>query len=215
MTSSFCILNFFVFVTSIALSKLSLMPYPNGMVRFFDLLLSLNETFVVLTLSLLSGTCLIWTSISSLDGNLVNLALSSLNMTCLVLDHCGVDLTLLSFLDACLIYTYWMGWCECGLGRHFFYTSTPFGRNRMNLVSQELVLFRFALKSLIVKELKRSVQKVSSLKSNTLHFGVGGGLIFVLLLYLFTKVRKWPSWYTIGAISLGCWHSKSVGLVFR
>ena len=111
---------------------------------------------------------LIWTSISSLDGNLVNLALSSLNMTCLVLNHCGVDLTLLSFLDACLVYTYWMGWCECGLGRHFFYTSTPFGQNRMNLVSQELVLFRFALKSLIVKELKCSVQKVSSLKSNTL-----------------------------------------------
>ena len=63
-------------------------------------------------------------------------------MTCLISYQCGVDWTLPSLLSACLVYTSWMGWCQCGLDRHFSYTSTPsFGYNRMNLVSQDLVLF--------------------------------------------------------------------------
>ena len=122
------------------------------MVRFFDLLLSLNETFVVLTLSLLSGTCLIWTSISSLDGILVDLALSLLNMTCLIFCQCDVHLTLLSLVLSTLL-----EWNGVSLDLWtLLYTSTPsFRQNMMNLVSQDLVVFYFILwhtsKSLVLK----------------------------------------------------------------
>ena len=50
-------------------------------------------------------TCHIRTSISPLGDDLVGLALSLLNVTCLALDHCGVDLTLLSLCGACLVFS--------------------------------------------------------------------------------------------------------------
>ena len=133
-----------------------------------------------LVLPSLHKTCLIWTFIFSLDGSLVDLALSWSNMTCLILDQCGVELTLLSLFGACLVYTPWMEWCECGLDKHFSYTSTPsFRRNRMNLVSRDLVLFHFSLKRLTVQELKYSARRVSLLKVSTLYFDVSGGLILI------------------------------------
>ena len=66
----------------------------------------------------ISETCRVRTSISSLDGSLVDSTLSWLNMPCLTLDQRSVDLALLSLCGACLVYTF------CGVSVDLLNTSS-------------------------------------------------------------------------------------------
>ena len=145
-----------------------------------------------LALSLLRETYLTRTSISSLGDTLVDLVLSLFTMTCLALPFflwtwCRLGFTIVC---RCLLYLHFLNWMVWVWT--FLYRSTPsFGQNRMNLVFQDLVLFRLilwhALKRLTIRESKYGSQKVSLLKDEHITLWCGWQTYPCLATLLFYK----------------------------